>query len=67
MFFGYEGTKIASFQNKHIKKIKKKVQRSHMLCNMKTDVFLVASKNIHFCPETNACYSLAKTGSKQVV
>lgn len=37
-----------------------------MLCNMKTDIFLVASKNIHFCTETNACYTLAKTGSKQV-
>lgn len=38
-----------------------------MLCNVKTDIFLVASKNIHFCTETNACYGLAKTESKQVV
>lgn len=71
MFFGYEGTKIASFLTKDIYKTSKTktktIQKSHMLCNMKTDIFLVASKNIHFYTETNACYGLAKTGSKQVV
>lgn len=31
-----------------------------MSCNLKTDIFLVASKNIPFFTETNACYSLIR-------